>query len=58
MAQHLCISANTVQDHLKSIFEKTSVRNRRELVSRIFVEDYAPRPGQSLDPSGRRRNRR
>jgi DNA-binding CsgD family transcriptional regulator len=42
MAQRLHISANTVQDHLKSIFEKTGARNRRELVSRIFVEEHAP----------------
>jgi DNA-binding CsgD family transcriptional regulator len=45
MAQRLHISANTVQDHLKSIFEKTGARNRRELVSRIFIEEHAPRIG-------------
>ena len=43
MAQHLSISANTVQDHLKSIFDKTGARNRRELVSIMFFEQYAPR---------------
>lgn len=42
MAQQLHISANTVQDHLKSIFEKTGTRNRRELVSRIFIEEHPP----------------
>jgi DNA-binding CsgD family transcriptional regulator len=45
MAQRLHISANTVQDHLKSIFDKTGTRNRRELVSRIFIEEHAPRIG-------------
>ena len=34
--------ANTVQDHLKSIFDKTGVRNRCELVSRIFIDGHAP----------------
>jgi DNA-binding CsgD family transcriptional regulator len=52
MAQHLHITANTVQDHLKSIFEKTGARNRRELVSRIFIQEHAPSIGQPLDAHG------
>ena len=35
LAQDLCLSEHTIQDHLKSIFEKTNTRNRRTLLSRI-----------------------
>jgi DNA-binding CsgD family transcriptional regulator len=43
MAQALHVSPYTIQDHLKSIFDKTSVRSRNELVGQIFLEHYAPR---------------
>jgi DNA-binding CsgD family transcriptional regulator len=53
MAQRLHISASTVQDHLKSIFGKTGARNRRELVSQIFIKEHAPAPGQPPRCAGR-----
>jgi DNA-binding CsgD family transcriptional regulator len=45
IASVLGISAYTVQDHFKSIFDKTGSRSRGELVGQIFLEHYASQWG-------------
>ncbi len=54
IAARLHLTQNTVQDHLKSIFDKTGVRSRRELVATILKQDYLPRvtTGQAIARSG------
>jgi DNA-binding NarL/FixJ family response regulator len=42
IASALVLSLYTVEDHLKSLFARTGVGSRRELVARIFLDDYLP----------------
>jgi hypothetical protein len=42
IASRLHLSAYTVQDHLRSIFDKVGVSARGELVARLLFDHYAP----------------
>ena len=42
ISQTLYISEYTVQNHLSNIFEKVGVRNRRQLVKRLFFDNLYP----------------
>jgi DNA-binding NarL/FixJ family response regulator len=42
IATALVLSPYTVEDHVRSLFEKTGVTSRQQLVGRIFLDDYLP----------------
>ena len=41
IAASLFLSSHTVRDYIKSIFEKTGVNSRGELVAKLFADHYA-----------------
>lgn len=54
ISEQLVLSPWTVQDHLKSIFEKTGTHSRGQLRLLVFMEDYMPDLGARtpLDADG------
>ena len=54
IADRLHLTTDTVQDHLKSAFDRTGVHSRGELVATILQRDYLPRAiaGDPLSASG------
>jgi DNA-binding CsgD family transcriptional regulator len=51
IAAELHLSPYTVQDHLKSIFDKTGASTRGEVVARIYLDFHAPRLTASAAPA-------
>ena len=42
MAEALVLSPHTVEDHVKSLYDKLGVTSRQELVARVFLDEYLP----------------
>jgi DNA-binding CsgD family transcriptional regulator len=42
LAEALVLSPHTVDDHVKSLYEKLGVASRQELVARVFLDEYLP----------------
>lgn len=54
ISDRLFLTADTVQDHLKSVFARTGVHSRGELVATVLRTDYLPHigAGRPVDKTG------
>src|SRR5207302_7311908 len=55
IAESLVLSAHTVEDHTKSLYDKVGVASRHELVARVFLDEYVPAVAQSTPLTSRGR---
>jgi DNA-binding CsgD family transcriptional regulator len=55
IAATLVLSPHTVQDHIKSLYEKLGVASRQELVARVFLDEYLPEVVQGTPLTSRGR---
>ncbi len=55
MAEALVLSPHTVEDHVKSLYEKLGVGSRHELVARVFLDEYLPEVAQQTPLTSRGR---
>jgi hypothetical protein len=54
IADRLHLSVYTVQDHLKTIFDKSGTNSRGALVARLFFDHHLPRlADERADDAGR-----
>ncbi len=49
LANELGLTRHTVQQHLKSMFEKTGVKSRGELVAKVYFDCYDMRTRDNRD---------
>lgn len=55
LAEALVLSPHTVEDHVKSLYEKLGVASRQELVARVFLDEYLPEVAQQTPLTSRGR---
>jgi DNA-binding CsgD family transcriptional regulator len=55
IAEALVLSPHTVEDHVKSLYDKIGVASRQELVARVFLDEYLPDVAQQTALTSRGR---